>query len=316
MFGQEQTGAKPNELLIGRLSYIDIGPPFDYFDVIRVRDDGRGARVERVLLSPNGGCFVPAKADFGSGEIRQSIAELMGGIDACHISDKQIERELKRRRKGSVFSGVNITMEFQCPSGPRVIASAVMGPDLYEAHPETPQLTSWTMKLLEKLDAVLGPGAKNKPMFPVEDEKSSGAKEPTEDFVKQLETGRFDGLFTSSADLPSAIYSESKKPVRDAEVNLAQIAPAAPDTYIAPKYPPIAKAARMEGAVSFQLVTGDSCVVGDVNITDGPKMLHRAVIDSVKQWKFCKLPIGTKVSGSILFQLNCPPLVQTNVSKK
>jgi hypothetical protein len=303
------------EILIGRLSYFDFGPPFDFYDVIRLQENGSQVRVERVLLTPQAGCFQPAKAEFGEGVVSGSVRDLLAGVDPCRISDRQIEKERKRRKKGQVFSGVNVTVQLQCGPKARVLTADVLDRDLYAAHPDTPQVTSWSMQVLTKLDAVLGPGAADKPIFDLS-ESTPGAPPGSQlDFVGQLQQGQFDGLFPSAADLPSKIYSDSKKPQTDTAIKVVFIEPGEPDTYVAARYPPIAKAARVEGDVSFHARTGGNCGLEDVTVSAGPKMLHGAVIDSVQQWKFCKLPIGTEVRGTIKFQLNCPATINSSVSQ-
>jgi protein TonB len=73
-----------------------------------------------------------------------------------------------------------------------------------------------------------------------------------------------------------------------------------------PVYPPIAKAARVEGDVSFHLEVGSGCAVDELTIDDGPKMLRESVEKAVKEWKFCGVPEGQQVHATVAFRLDCP----------
>ena len=73
-----------------------------------------------------------------------------------------------------------------------------------------------------------------------------------------------------------------------------------------PKYPEAAKAARVEGDVSFHLEVGSGCAPEEVTIDDGPKLLHEAVENAVKNWKYCGVPEGQEIHAAIAFRLNCP----------
>ena len=50
----------PTEFEIGRLTYFDFGPPFDYYELLFVRPKEQGTSVERMILTPHGvGVFRP-----------------------------------------------------------------------------------------------------------------------------------------------------------------------------------------------------------------------------------------------------------------
>lgn len=58
------------------------------------------------------------------------------------------------------------------------------------------------------------------------------------------------------------------------------------DHQIFPIYPPIAKAARIQGTVVLDLRIGTTGKVESVKAVSGPAMLQQAAIDCVKQWTF------------------------------
>ena len=55
---------------------------------------------------------------------------------------------------------------------------------------------------------------------------------------------------------------------------------------VAPVYPPIAKAARIQGTIVFQVRVGVSGNIESTTVVSGPAMLQQAAIDCVKHWTF------------------------------
>ena len=100
-------------------------------------------------------------------------------------------------------------------------------------------------------------------------------------------------------------YGVPAAPASDACVKLVRSEPFQPDESPLPKYPDDAKAARVEGDVSFHLEVGSGCAVDELTIDDGPKMLREAVENAVRGWKFCGVPEGQEIRATIAFRLNC-----------
>jgi len=55
---------------------------------------------------------------------------------------------------------------------------------------------------------------------------------------------------------------------------------------VAPKYPPQARQARIQGTVVLQAVIGKDGRVQSVQVMSGPSMLTKAAADAVKQWRY------------------------------
>ena len=54
----------PDRFLIGRHTFIDVGPPNDFYEIISVRGTSTGTTVERVTLIPPGdACIQPPKVE-------------------------------------------------------------------------------------------------------------------------------------------------------------------------------------------------------------------------------------------------------------
>jgi len=80
------------------------------------------------------------------------------------------------------------------------------------------------------------------------------------------------------------------------------------DHRVAPVYPPIAKAARIQGTVVFQIQVGATGKVESVKVVSGPAMLRQAAIDCLKQWTFNPFekdgaPVAASGKVSIEFSL-------------
>jgi hypothetical protein len=157
-FAQERkTATAPNEFILGHRTFIDVGPPFNYYDLFVVRAIEDGASIEEIALTPNeGSCLYPAKIEIRSAVVKDSVASLLNG-NPCDIPEKKLRRELKRCKHCLVFSGADVAMEVQCRANTRIIRSTILDRDWFDHHPDTPQHTSQTMELLAKLEKATGP---------------------------------------------------------------------------------------------------------------------------------------------------------------
>lgn len=54
----------PESLVLGRHTFIDVGPPFDFYEILSVHRDGTGTAVERITVTPPGDpCALPATVE-------------------------------------------------------------------------------------------------------------------------------------------------------------------------------------------------------------------------------------------------------------
>ena len=179
----------PSHLTIARHTFFDFGPPNDYFEIIDVAPAGNALSVQRALITPPGiACLQSPKVELSSGVLHDNMQELLQSRNPCSVSERQLARERARCKKCMVFSGVDVTMQVSCAGEERRLRMDILDRDLFGSKPGTPQNTSWTMSVLEKLDAVLGPGAMDKPMFPVDAQQP--VKPPQDALVQQILAGR------------------------------------------------------------------------------------------------------------------------------
>lgn len=80
------------------------------------------------------------------------------------------------------------------------------------------------------------------------------------------------------------------------------------DHHLPPVYPAIAKAARVQGTVVFQIQVGTTGKVESTKVLSGPPMLQQSAIDCVKLWTFHPfekdgVPVAASGNVSIEFSL-------------
>lgn len=296
----------PSEVVIGRDSFIDVGPPFNYYDLTFLRSEGEKTDVERISLTPPAdACYPRAEIAIASVNLNESLSSVLQGTNPCTIPGKALKAELKRRNKGLVFSGMNVSIQVECPGGVRVIRADILDRDIFDSHPITPQYTAWSRALFDKLDQATGDHPWDKPIFPVSE--AAPAAPPTSQSVtlQAIADGKFDGIFGDSSDRLSALYRMAQNVPRKPFIELTTSEPIRPTEYVDPVYPPIAKAARVHGTVEFRLTVGSDGSAKDIAIDSGPRLLWQAVSDAIAKWKFPADGSGEIVRGSVRFGLNC-----------
>lgn len=302
-FAQKPKPQMPESLVIARRSFIDVGPPFNFYDLTQVSGTGKTLYVERVFVTPPGqSCLQPATVEFKTATLQKSMTDLLMGRNPCAIPDKQLRRELKRRKRGLVFSGYDLVMEISCDGRPRQLRMDILDRDMFAAAPNTPVNTSWSMALLSELDESLGRGLWDRPMFNF----GSPEQKPASDtaLVRDVKTGKFDNLFGNGDPVSQIARDADKPPGPPPSVAIGSITPTGPISPEIPVYPPIAKAARVGGLVSASFGISPEGKVENVKL-DGPKMLQQAVRDAVSVWQFPQSAWGKSARAEIQFQLNC-----------
>ena len=204
----QKTLALPDQFEIGRHTFLDFGPPFDYYELFLVRPMGNAASIEKIMLAPAGNaCMQPAKIEIASAVAKESVASLLSS-NPCAIPERALRRELKRRKKYLVFSGANIAMQVQCGSDTRIIRSDVLDREWFDTNPGTPKHTSQTMELLAKLDQASGPSPLDKPVFPVSETPKTDT--PSSPMLDDIAAGKYDSLFKDAPSKPSEVYRSAQ----------------------------------------------------------------------------------------------------------
>jgi hypothetical protein len=298
----------PSAFEIGRHTFIDTGPPFDFYEIMLVRSAPAGTSVEKFTLTPTGRrCLSPARVEVQSASLNLSIGDLLGSLNPCAIPEKSLQRELRQRRKGLVFSGADVVMQVECGSQTRLIRSDILDRDIFDAAPKTPKYASRTMQLLDELNKPLGAGVLDKPIFP---ELAKVEPRPHQIVDPQalldVRTGKYDSLFEGAPDKPSELCREAEKPPPLApSVRLVSCQPFQPTFSELPKYPQLARMAQIEGLVSAELNIDADGNVAKFAFESGHPLLRPAVADAVSRWKFPRSASSWQIHLNIEFALNC-----------
>jgi hypothetical protein len=305
----------PDQFVIGRHTFFDFGPPNDFYEVLLVRQTPSGASIERILLTPVGdACTQPAKIEAASASLEDSVATLLGNTNPCTIPEKELRRELKRCKKCLVFSGANVAMQVQCGDRTRIVRSDILDKDMFDPAPNTPAHTSWTMQLLGRLDAALGPGVKDKPRFPLSEKDEPSSQRNDSGVLRDVSVGKYDTLFQGAPDKPSDLYRAAQVAPPIPTIRLVSITPFQPEAFVEPGYPPLLKAAHIGGTVSFTFDVDEAGRATNFTVESGQPMLRgnvgqilSAVTEQiVSGWRFPKGASGQAIHAAIEFDTNCP----------
>jgi TonB family protein len=297
----------PNQFTIGRHTFFDFGPPFDFYEILRVRQTPNGTSIDRITLTPAGdACTQPTKIEIASASLSESVAALLGNTNPCVIPEKELRRELKRCKKCMVFSGATVAMQVQCGTQLRVVRSDVLDKDMFDPAPNTPEHTTWTMLLLGRLDRAVGPGVMDKPIFSITEKEEPPTAGADSEILRDVSSGRFDELFQRAPNKPSDLYRAAQIRPPAPSVRLLRSSPTQPQEFALPQYPPLARAAHIEGTVVFKLEVDPDGSTSNFAVVSGHPMFRDSVKQAVSAWKFPKESADQHIEGRIEFAANCP----------
>jgi hypothetical protein len=123
--------------------------------------------------------------------------------------------------------------------------------------------------------------------------------------LQAIADGKFDEIFGKDSDHPSTLYRMAQNPPRQPFIELTSSDPVRPTAYVDPVYPPIAKAAHVDGVIGFHLTVGSGGLASEITMDSGPPMLRQAATEAIAKWKFSENDSGKFVHGSLRFGLNC-----------
>ncbi|MGA9427748.1 MAG: energy transducer TonB, partial [Terracidiphilus sp.] len=77
---------------------------------------------------------------------------------------------------------------------------------------------------------------------------------------------------------------------------------------VTPVYPPIAKAARVQGTVVLQAMISKTGSIENLQVISGPAMLQQSAIDAVRQWRYRPYllnnePVEVETTVNVIFSL-------------
>jgi hypothetical protein len=295
----------PDHFVIGRDTFFDFGPPFHYVELLFVNSNGDATAIERVILTAGYKCMLEPKVEVATASIQQPIAELFGTTNPCKIPEKDLHRELKRRKHDLVFSGANISMQVQCGEQSRIIRSDVLDRDMFDPHAGTPEYTSWTMRILGQLDRAIGPGVMDKPMITPSEDSAVPPHPPDSPVFQDIGAGKYDSLFPATTDKPSQIYLSLSNKIQPATVAFLKASPFQPIVAPLPEYPSVARLAGVEGDFTFTADVQPDGRTINFAVEQGPALLRATVEKASHDWIFPKQAAGQHVSVTVRFAINC-----------
>jgi TonB family protein len=304
-FARKSDIPQPSQFVIARHTFVDFGPPLDFYELYLVRPITGGSSIERITLTPPGGsCMQPAKVETAAATLNESPQALLGQSNPCAIPDKELAREVKRCKNCLVFSGANVAVQVQCETRSRIIRANVLDRDMFDPAPNTPRHTSWTMQLLSRLDEAVGPDVMDKPIFPVTEPPSAPPQSIST--LMDIGAGTYDALFQGAPDKPSVLYRMAQTPIPKPDVRIVISPPFGTEKVAVPIYPPLARLANIEGVVSIEFVIDKDGGTTGLEFKDGHPMFRPAVTEAAESWKFPKDAAGRQVEATIYFKANCP----------
>lgn len=296
----------PDHFEVGVDTFFDFGPPLDYYDIFVVRSNGGQTDVEDVSLTPHGAsCLAHARVEIKRGSIPKTIGDLLEHTNPCAIPEKELQKELKRRKHLLTFSGMNVVLQFKCGAQSRSIRADVLDRDIYAAAPGTPEHTSWTMRLLSQLRDATGPGPAEQPVRDSTLGKEVSSVDPSLPFIVDLAAGKYDALFLRSDQKMSDLFRETQNPPPAPTVNLYNISPVPPEEMIAPVYPRICILAHVQGRVVVGFAINSEGKASHVWFVYGPPLLRNSVEAAVTAWKFPPSYTGQAGQATFDFALHC-----------
>lgn len=294
----------PDRFVIGRDTFFDFGPPFHYVELLLVNPSGEGTLIERVILTAGYKCTLPPKIEVAKATTKLSVAGLFSATNPCTIPEKDLNRELKRRKHQLVFSDANISIQVQCGGQTRIIRSDILDRDMFDPRAGTPEHTSWTMGILAQLDHALGPGVMDKPIT-LPGAAGRSAQPPDSRTLQEIAAGKYDPLFPGTTDKPSQIYLSTKETIPPPTVSLVNSSPFKPLEAPLPQYPAIARAASVEDTFTFTVDVQADGRTTNFAVQHGAPLLRGAMENASNGWVFPSQAAGQRVAVTVEFALNC-----------
>jgi hypothetical protein len=299
----------PSQLLLARRTYLDFGPPFNFYELFFIQALNGATRVERIRVTPAGDeCTQPATVSVAVGRIEAPLAEVLGGANLCAIPEKNLHKELRLCKNCLAFSGADTLAQVQCGDQTRRIRTELLDKAFQSSHAMARERPGWTMTLLIRLDRAMGNPVGEQRLFPALDPaRQSAAAQRADALLEDLARGRFDDLFEHAPDKPSALIREARTQVPAPSVELASTTAFRPVAYEPPDYPMLARLARVEGPVSFTFAIAADGSVANLQFVSGHPMLRKPVEASAATWRFPVEAAGEQVRDTVDFKMNCAP---------
>lgn len=295
--------------------------PFWYHYVLHVTALGRDTLVRYIRIAPMDSICADSIV-VKAATVKLPDVQPAGLVSAYHIcaaDPATLSRKLKRRtHPAAIDDSVRFGIVASC--GSKEVVIHLPYPEqakLEDLRKKSPQLARWWDLQESVKQRAFGSG---EVFYHVSAEQEDRLLHDGESAIAALRSGRFDkGLLNNCKSgsgcckPPSFAYelagyvgpvgSQGQVP------KLSQAARYRFKHYVDPKYPPLARQARVQGIVKLDLSIDPSTGrVLDVNIVLGHPLFRESVMSAARQWQFEPDDFGNSqsVPAELVFQFRCP----------
>lgn len=299
-----------SEFYVVSVGFSDAWPGW-HRSVLLVKPDGNDIRVRYIRVAPvSVDCGEATK--IGATDARlpnTSLDAVTGGVNFCAMDTPSLSRVIRTfpaPQRMSVFAGDNYTIVARCGSESRVIRlPGDWEVDMARLKRKWPGIAAfWS---LEKLAGTRAFG-----LFPLADsvppEMAARLHPASETILSDLQSGTYDaGLAPRSfKDDAAALRPLSDVPASVKLMNPDHLRFA---RYVTPRYPPLAKQARISGTVELDITSNPTTGETErVALVSGSPLLVQAAMDAARQWRFVPGPDNVLRAARVVieFVFHCP----------
>jgi hypothetical protein len=309
---QAASNQPPNasEFYIVSTGYSD-GLPGWHHSILEVKPDGDDIRVRYIRVSPfSVDCGQAALIGAASARLQNtSLDAVTGGVNLCAIDQPSLNHAIRafpQRQQMSVFGADRCTIVAKCRTDTRVIRLPEDWQiDMTRLKRKRPRIAAlWT---LENVAGTRAFGRFND-TDTVPPQMAAQLQPADKEILSELKSGSFDAGFAprSFKDDVAALRASSDpvdgvKLINPDHFHFAH--------YVTPQYSPLAKQARISGAVELELTSNPATgEVEQVTVVSGPAILSSSAADAARQWRFLPGSEGaTRAARAVLeFVFHCP----------
>jgi TonB family protein len=323
IFAAHADSAGPQRFYMVSVAFSN-GPSFDY-RILDVRQRGTDSVIRYIRIAPRKtSCAMKFVQAVEASIPNTTPAQLLEKNNPCGVHPGTLEAAIKKySHRAHASETTTLGVVAQCDSGSVSLmlptVASVKWKKLKTAHPDVAHL--WDLPA-ELIDRAFG----SKEVFNERDEEEDLAlQRVAEKFIPELIAGQYDtGL---AAAVKAARYGWPHPRFKDllwdyhGPVAISQSNDNAqllnPDryhfsTFLAPQYPPLAKAARIQGTVTLRLTVNQATgEVSAATLLSGHPLLKDSAITAAKQWRFTlNFPTPETVDVSLDYVLRCLVLMQ------
>jgi TonB family protein len=309
----------PSKFYVVATSFSDNGALF-YYRLVAVAPDGPDSLIRYIRVAPADPTCPRMIVQQTQAIARAgSIAALVGQNNPCAIQPSSLRSTIRGYRiKASVLETISFGIVADCGSSTRSLElpdiQSLQWDRLKKAHPGEAHLWDLASQIAGRYF-----GEKD-PFTSSNEQEDLALQRAGESILPELRSGRYDpGLLASTKaagwrrDFPTfgSLLADYRGLVDVHTLFVAQLLNASGyrfSSYVAPKYPPIASQARVEGEVKLALkVDPTSGEVRGAEAVSGHPLLKPSAVIAAKQWRFEPNSLtSTSLRVTLNFSLNCP----------